>query len=85
MTNAQFTQEIGKAKIDKVLKFVFTELSNFIDWYSEGNEINEHYQGELYLLFEKILPCKQEDMFIQAEREEKKRKQLELWGGGTEL
>ena len=55
MTNEQFKQDIGKAKIDKVLKFVFTELSNFIDWFSESKEINEHYQGELYLLFEKIL------------------------------
>lgn len=55
MTNEQFTQEIEKSKIDKVLKFVFTELSNFIDWFSESKEINEHYQGELYLLFEKIV------------------------------
>lgn len=55
MTNEQFIQEIGKAKIDKVLKFVFTELSNFIDWYSDGKEINEHYQGELYLLLEKMI------------------------------
>ena len=55
MTNEQFIQEIGKAKIDKVLKFVFTELSNFIDWFSESKEINEHYQGELYLLLEKMI------------------------------
>ena len=55
MTNEQFIQEVGKAKIDKVLKFVFTELSNFIDWFSEGKEINEHYQGELYLLLEKMI------------------------------
>ena len=55
MTNEQFTQEIEKSKIDKVLKFVFTELSNFIDWFSESKEIDEHYQGELYLLFEKIV------------------------------
>lgn len=55
MTNEQFTQEIEKAKIDKVLKFVFTELSNFIDWFSENKEINEHYQGELYLLLGKIV------------------------------
>ena len=55
MTNEQFTQEIEKSKIDKVLKFGFTELSNFIDWFSESKEINEHYQGELYLLFEKIV------------------------------
>ena len=25
MTNEQFIQEVGKAKIDKVLKFVFTD------------------------------------------------------------
>lgn len=30
--------------------------------------------------YEKILPCKQEDMFIQAEREEKAAKIKELWG-----
>lgn len=30
--------------------------------------------------YEKILPCKSEDMFIQAEREEKRMKQQELWG-----
>ena len=55
MTAEQFIQEIEKAKIDKGLKFVFTELSNFIDWFSEGKEINEHYQGELYLLLEKMI------------------------------
>ena len=46
-------EQTEKAKIEKGLKFVFTELSNFIDWFSEGEEINEHYQGELYLLLEK--------------------------------
>jgi len=30
--------------------------------------------------YEKILPCKQEDMFIQAEREEKRQQILDLWG-----
>jgi site-specific DNA-methyltransferase (adenine-specific) len=46
-----------------------------------GFELKREFVKAFY---EKILPCKQEDMFIQAEREEKKRKQLELWGG-TEL
>ena len=42
-----------------------------------GFELKREFVKAFY---EKILPCKQEDMFIQAEREEKKRKQLELWG-----
>ena len=42
-----------------------------------GFELKREFVKAFY---EKILPCKQEDMFVQAEREEKKMKQLELWG-----
>ena len=42
-----------------------------------GFELKREFVKAFY---EKILPCKQEDMFIQTEREEKKMKQLELWG-----
>lgn len=42
-----------------------------------GFELKKEYVNAFY---EKILPCKQEDMFVQAEREQKKFKQQELFG-----
>lgn len=42
-----------------------------------GFELKREYVKAFY---EKILPCAEEDMFIKAEREEKKMKQLELFG-----
>ena len=42
-----------------------------------GFELKREYVKGFY---EKILPRKQENLFVQAEREEKKMKQLELWG-----
>ena len=42
-----------------------------------GFELKREFVKAFY---EKILPCKQEDMFIQAEREEKQKQILDLWG-----
>lgn len=42
-----------------------------------GFELKREFVKAFY---EKILPCQQEDIFVQAEREEKKMKQLELFG-----
>lgn len=42
-----------------------------------GFELKREFVKAFY---EKILPCKQEDMFVQEEREEKKMKQMELFG-----
>ena len=44
-----------------------------------------HFKKELKrefvkAFYERLYPLIQEDMFVKAEREEKKRKQLELWG-----
>lgn len=43
-----------------------------------GFELKREFVSAFY---EKILPCKNEDIFIKAEREEKKLKQQELFGG----
>lgn len=45
-----------------------------------GFELKKEFVKAFY---EKILPCKQEDMFVQAEREEKKQRILELWGNNN--
>lgn len=42
-----------------------------------GFELKREYVNAFY---EKILPCRQEDMFVMAERAEKKARQLELYG-----
>ena len=42
-----------------------------------GFELKREFVKAFY---DKILPCKQEDMFVQAEREEKKMRQMELFG-----
>lgn len=42
-----------------------------------GFELKKEFVDAFY---SKLLPLAQEDMFIKAEREEKKMKQLELWG-----
>ena len=42
-----------------------------------GFELKREFVKAFY---EKILPCKQEDMFIQAEREEKQKQIMDLWG-----
>lgn len=43
-----------------------------------GFELMREYVDGFY---EKLLPLVQEDMFVKQEREEKKIKQMELWGG----
>ena len=42
-----------------------------------GFELKREFVKAFY---EKILPCKQEDMFVKAEREEKQKQILDLWG-----
>lgn len=42
-----------------------------------GFELKREFVKAFY---EKILPCKQEDMFIQAEREERQKQIMDLWG-----
>lgn len=49
-----FTDELGKSRLDKVCMFAFQELSNFVDWFSESEDVNEHYQNQLYLLMTKM-------------------------------
>lgn len=43
-----------------------------------GFELKREFVNAFY---DKILPCYQENIFIKAEQEEKKIKQMELWGG----
>lgn len=42
-----------------------------------GFELKKEFVKAFY---EKILPCKNEDMFLKAEREEKRFKQMEMFG-----
>ena len=46
-----------------------------------GFELKREYVNAFY---DKILPLQQEDMFIQQEREEKRFKQMSLFGGGQD-
>lgn len=50
MNNKTLEELIAKASISKALKFALTELSRFIDYHSDNEEINEHYQSELHLV-----------------------------------
>ncbi len=50
MTNETLEELIAKASISNTLKFALTELSRFIDYHSDNEEINEHYQSELHLV-----------------------------------
>ena len=51
----EIEQELLESKLDNETKKYFEELSNFVDWFSTNEKMNEHFQTELLLILERLV------------------------------
>ena len=50
----EIEKELENSKLDNQTKKYFEELSNFVDWFSTNEKMNEHFQTDLLLILDKL-------------------------------